>query len=165
MSQRITCLGEKTIWWPEVKCESKRETPRRKKEQVFLSQYSNLFSLMWFLSPPFFFFLFFLVFLGPHPKHTEVPRPQVETAIAAAYTTATATPDPSHICDLHHSSQQCWILHPLSKTRDQTCILMNKTIHESTMHFRWARMESPFFCHFKDIVFLKYKKKRVFVYM
>ena len=42
-----------------------------------------------------------------------------------AYTTVTATQDPSHICDLHHSSQQHWILNPLSKARDQTCILMD----------------------------------------
>ena len=27
-----------------------------------------------------------------------------------AYTTATATPYPSHICDIHHISQQHWIL-------------------------------------------------------
>ena len=26
-------------------------------------------------------------------------------------------PDPSHVCDLHHSSQQCWILNPLDQTR------------------------------------------------
>ena len=31
--------------------------------------------------------------------------------------------DLSHICDLHCSSWQCWILNPLSKGRDQTCIL------------------------------------------
>ena len=32
----------------------------------------------------------------------------------------------SELClNLHHSSQQCWILNPLSETRDQTCILMN----------------------------------------
>ena len=37
-----------------------------------------------------------------------------------AYTIATATRDPSHICDLHHSSQQCWILNPLSEAKDGT---------------------------------------------
>ena len=36
-----------------------------------------------------------------------------------AYTRATATPDPSRIFDLHHSSQQCRIFSPLSKARDQ----------------------------------------------
>ena len=33
---------------------------------------------------------------------------------------ARAMRDPSHFCDLHHSSRQCWILNPLSKARDQT---------------------------------------------
>ena len=41
-----------------------------------------------------------------------------------AYTTATALPDLSYICDLHHSSWQRQILNPLSKARDGTCILM-----------------------------------------
>ena len=42
-----------------------------------------------------------------------------------AYATDTATQDPSYICDLHHTSQQCWIHNPLSKARDQTHILMD----------------------------------------
>ena len=29
------------------------------------------------------------------------------------------------ICDLWHSSQQCWILNPLKKTRDQICIIID----------------------------------------
>ena len=37
---------------------------------------------------------FFLVFLGPHPEHMEVPRPGVEQELwLLAYTTATAMPD------------------------------------------------------------------------
>ena len=39
--------------------------------------------------------------------------------------TATATQDPSRICDLHHSLQQRGILNPLSKAKDRTCILMD----------------------------------------
>ena len=39
---------------------------------------------------------------------------------AAAYTTATAKPDPSHVCDLHHSSQQRRILDSLSEAKAQT---------------------------------------------
>ena len=42
-----------------------------------------------------------------------------------AYTTATATGDPSHVCDKHHSSWQCWIPNPLREARDQTRILMD----------------------------------------
>ena len=37
-----------------------------------------------------------------------------------ANTTATAMQDPSRICDLHHSSQQCQSLNPLRKAWDQT---------------------------------------------
>ena len=41
-----------------------------------------------------------------------------------AYTTATATQDPRHICNLHHSSRQRQILNPLSEARDRTHNLM-----------------------------------------
>ena len=43
----------------------------------------------------------------------------------SACTTATATWDPSAICDLYQSSQQHQILHPLREIRDQTCTLMD----------------------------------------
>ena len=46
-------------------------------------------------------------------------------ATAAVYTTATAMPDGSHVCDLHHSSPQRQILNPLSKDRDRTFLLMD----------------------------------------
>ena len=46
-------------------------------------------------------------------------------AAAEAYTTATEVQDPSHICDLCQSFQQCQILSPLSETKDQTRILMD----------------------------------------
>ena len=55
----------------------------------------------------------------------EVPRSMVEVELQLpAYTTATAMPDPSYICNLPHSSQQYRILNPLSEARDQTHILM-----------------------------------------
>ena len=44
---------------------------------------------------------------------------------AAAASHSTATPDLSCIYDLHHSSQQCQILNPLSEARDQTWVLMD----------------------------------------
>ena len=45
----------------------------------------------------------------------EVPRLGVELELEPPrYATATATPDPSHVCDLHHSSRQHQILDPLS---------------------------------------------------
>ena len=75
------------------------------------------------------FFLSFLLscflFLGPHAQHIEVPRLGVELELPLlAYATTTATQDPSHVCDLHHSSREHWIPDPLSEARDRTCILM-----------------------------------------
>ena len=46
----------------------------------------------------------------------DVPRLGVESELQLlAYTTATATWDQSHAFNLHQSSQQCWILNPLSE--------------------------------------------------
>ena len=62
-----------------------------------------------------------LLFLGLHPWYMEVPRLGVKTELQLlAYTTATATQDPTCICNLHHSSRQHRILNPLSKARDPT---------------------------------------------
>ena len=67
----------------------------------------------------------------------EIPRLGVQLELLLlAYTTATATWDPSHICNLHHSSQQRRILHPLSKARDLTHNLMVP----SWIRFRCAMM-------------------------
>ena len=53
----------------------------------------------------------------------DVPRLGVQLELQLpAYTTA--TPDPSHICDLHHSPRQCQILNPLNEARDRTHNLM-----------------------------------------
>ena len=53
-------------------------------------------------------------FLGPHLRHMEVPKLGVRLELQLpTYTTAEAMPDPSHICDLHHSPWQCRILNPL----------------------------------------------------
>ena len=70
--------------------------------------------------------LFFVVFLGLHLGHMEVPRRGVESELQLlAYAIATAMPDLSRVCDLHHSSRQHQILNPLSEVRDQICILMD----------------------------------------
>ena len=52
-----------------------------------------------------FFSFFFCLFLGPHPRHMGVPRLGVELELQLpAHPTATATSDPSLVCDLHHSA-------------------------------------------------------------
>ena len=59
-------------------------------------------------------------FLGPHSWHMEDSRLGVESELQLpAYTTVTSTPDPSCVCNFHHSSRLCWILNTLSKARDQ----------------------------------------------
>ena len=56
----------------------------------------------------------------------EVPRLGVQSELQLlAYATATAMPDPSRTCNLHHSSWCCGNLNPLSEARDRTLILMD----------------------------------------
>ena len=70
-------------------------------------------------------FIYLFCYLGLHPQHMEAPRLRVQLELQLPpYTTATATPDPSHVCDLHHSSRQCQIPNPLSEARDRTRKLM-----------------------------------------
>jgi len=79
-------------------------------------------------------------FLGPHPWHMDVPRLGVESKLQLpAHATATAMQDPSRVCNLHHSSQQCWILNPPSEPRDRTRNLMIT----SQMHFCCTTMGTP----------------------
>ena len=95
---------------------------------VFLCELpNNIFTLVFLLavrlmdkslSLSLFLFLFFF-FLGPHLQHMEVPRLGAKSELQLpAYTTTTATQDPSHIFDLHHSSRQRWIPNPLKEDRD-----------------------------------------------
>ena len=82
-------------------------------------------------------YFFFFAILGPHPWHMDVPRLGVYSELQPlAYARATATWDPSHVCNLHHSSWQRRILNPLSKARDQTCVLMDT----SQIPLHWATM-------------------------
>ena len=79
-----------------------------------------------------FFLFFFFFFLELHLGHIEVPRLGVKPELQLlAYTTATATRDPSCICNLHHSSWQFWVLNPLSEARDRTRTLVDT----SQVHF------------------------------
>ena len=56
----------------------------------------------------------------------EVPRLGIQMELQLlAYAVAAVTPDLSRTCDLHHTSWQHWILNPLSRARDRTCIPMD----------------------------------------
>ena len=62
---------------------------------------------------------FIIIILGPQSRHMEVPQLGVKLELPP-YATATEMPDLSYVIDLHHSSQQCQTLNPLSQARDQT---------------------------------------------
>ena len=69
---------------------------------------------------------FLFSFLGSHLQHMEVYRVGVKLELQLpVYATATATPDPSHVFTLCHSSWWFWILNRLSKARDRTHKLMD----------------------------------------
>ena len=83
---------------------------------------------------------FFFFFLWPHLRHMEEPRLGSKSELQLpAYTTATAMPNPSRICDLCYSLWQHQILNLLSKARGRTCILMD------TFRFLtcWATVGTP----------------------
>ena len=71
----------------------------------------------------------------------EVPKLGVQSEPwLPVYATATATGDPSCICNLlYHSSRQCQILNSVSEVRDQTRNLMVP----SQIRFRCAMMGTP----------------------
>ena len=72
-----------------------------------------------------FLFFLFVCFLRPHVLHMEVPRLGAKLELQPlAYIIAIAMQDPSHVCDLAHSSRQHQNLRPLSEARDKTHILM-----------------------------------------
>ena len=88
----------------------------------------HMYSMVWYLiklrQSIFFAFIFYLFFLGPHSWHMEVPRLGIKPELQLpVYTTTTAMPDLSLVCDLcswHHR-----ILNPLSKAREWTCVLLD----------------------------------------
>ena len=97
---------------------------------------------------------FFFCFLGPHLPHMEVPRLGIESELQLPTdTTATATQDPSQICDLHHRSRQ-WILNPLSKARNRNRIFMDT----SWVCFYWATTRTPQIILLKVIPILWHQK-------
>ena len=95
----------------------------------------------------------FLSILRLHLWHMEISRPGVKSELQLpVHTTATATRDPSRVCNLHHSSQQYWILNPLSKARDQTLNLVDTNqfiTHWTTMETLWKHYFNikDFFCY------------------
>ena len=84
-------------------------------------QLHHVFFIFHFLILIFLIFYFLLFKAAPAAYGNSQARGRIR---ATAYATATAIPDPSYVCDLHHSSWQCRILNPLSEAGDGTCNLM-----------------------------------------
>ena len=62
--------------------------------------------------------------------------------------------DPSCACNLHHSSQQCRILNPLSEARDQICNLMDTR----QVHYHWATTgTSDIFPFINNVLYTAFK--------
>ena len=69
---------------------------------------------------------FFFFFLGPYLQAIEAPRLGVSSDRQLLFcATAPVMPDRSPICNLHYSSWQPQILHPLSEPRDLRWVLMD----------------------------------------
>jgi len=101
------------------------------------------FYLIWELGFLFSYFIYLLTYFcffraTPEAYGSSQARGHIR-AISAGLCIAIATLDPSRVCDLHHSSWQCWILNPLSKVKNYTRIL----IDISWVHYRWATMGTP----------------------
>ena len=80
----------------------------------------------------------------------KVPRLGVELELQLlACATATATRDPSCVCDLYHSSRQYQILNSISKARDGTLMDTGR------VHYHWATAGTPwnnfYFAHVNSV--------------
>ena len=82
-------------------------SPQRKQANEQISK------LLAVLSSEILFYFVFLFRAAPTAYGSSRASGQI-----GAIPAGTETQDPSHVCDLHHSSQQCWIPNPQSKARD-----------------------------------------------
>ena len=72
-------------------------------------------------------------------------RGQIGAIAASLHHSHSNATDPSHVCNLHHNSQQCLIPDPLSEARDQTCISWILVIFVSAA----PQLELPKLCYLK----------------
>ena len=87
----------------------------------------------------------YLVFLGWHPRHIEIPRLGVEWELKLlAYATATAMPDPRQVCDLHYSSWQCWILNRVQGSKPRPHGYQTSRVHYPLSHNQNSIFQSYF---------------------
>ena len=86
----------------------------------------EIFDIMKYGNTDFNFIYLFIVFSRATPTAcgSSQNRGWIGAIAAGLHHTATATWDPSRVCDLHHSSWQRQILNSLSEARDQAHNLM-----------------------------------------
>ena len=97
----------------------------------------------------FFFFFFWLFRAAPMAYGSSQARGQIRAAAANLHDSHRN----ASICNLHHSSWQCWILNPLRETRDWFCFLMDT----SWVCYHWSKTGPP--RNFFLILILNQKKK------
>ena len=106
----------------------------------FVSFWATMGTLLPTLYQRVYFFVVLLCFLGSNLRHMEIPRLGVQSELQLlARTTAIAMPDPSRVCNLHHSSQQCCTLNSLREGRNWTHNLMVP----SWICLHYAKMGTP----------------------
>ena len=122
----------------------KIDFPRMDIKLIYFLQYLSFLS----------FSFFFLLFRATPPVAHGRSQAGVELELQLpAYTTDTAMPDPSCICNLHRSSWQCQVLNPLNKVRYQTRILMDT----SQIHFHCVTAAIPSCSIFLALAFMQDK--------
>ena len=98
-----------------------------------------------------FSFFFFGLFRAIPAAHESSQARRGIRAVATSPATATVTSGPSHSCDLHCSSWQCWVgntrsFSPLSEAMDRTCVFMDT----SQVQYRCAMMGTPWLKFWRD---------------
>ena len=87
--------------------------------------FKMIINIVGLIASVFVFFFFFCFVYGHICDIWKFPRLGVKSELQLlAHATTAAAQDPNHDPDLYHSLQQCRILNPLSKARDQTSILV-----------------------------------------
>ena len=107
---------------------------------------------------PYLIFFFFWLFRATSAAYGGSQARGPSELQLPVYTTATVMPDPSQICNLHHSSRQYQILNPLSNARVGTRILMDTSL----VCFCWATMRTPNYILIKKEKYISHKTYKSF---
>ena len=104
------------------------------------------------------FFFFGLFRAAPRAYGSFQARGWIETPAASLHHSHSDSGSKSCLWPV---PRQCWMLNPLCKARDGTCILMDT----NQIHFHWATMGTPFFLFNFDKTWFFYVEKISHVYI